>query len=261
VLAELDAEGVLLVTLNRPAKKNAFDDAQWDGLAQTLNEAKGDPRIAVVLLQGAGGNFSSGVDLSSFGAAGKQPPRADGFTSAFGACEAAVLGFDKPLLAAVQGVAVGGGCTIAIACDIVYVGESARMRLPFANLGLVPEIASSYTLQSAIGRQRAAELMLTAEWIDAARAVELGLAARRYADAELLPAALAKAREIGQWPISALVGIKRTLQVAHRAGIEAALAAENAGMRALAGSPENREAIVAFLQKRPPDFRQFRKRA
>jgi enoyl-CoA hydratase/carnithine racemase len=258
VLTQLDDEGVLLVTLNRPKKKNAFDDAQWDGLAATLHEAGCDPRVAVVLLTGAGGNFSSGVDLSSF-AGGPRPARADGFPSAFHACEAAVLGFEKPMLAAVAGVAVGGGCTIAIACDVVYVGESVRMRLPFANLGLVPEIASSYTLQAAIGRQRAAELMLSAEWIDAARAVEMGLAARRFPDAELLPAALAKAREIAQWPISALVGIKRTLQVAHRAGIAAALAAENDGMRRLAGSPENIEAVTAFMQKRKPDFRQFRK--
>jgi enoyl-CoA hydratase/carnithine racemase len=258
VLTQLDDEGVLLVTLNRPQKKNAFDDAQWDGLASTLHEAQADPRIAVVLLTGAGGNFSSGVDLSSF-TGGARPPRADGFATAFHACEAAVLGFEKPMLAAVAGVAVGGGCTIAIACDVVYVGESLRMRLPFANLGLVPEIASSYTLQAAIGRQRAAELMLSAEWIDAARALEMGLAARRFPDAELLPAALAKAREIGQWPISALVGIKRTLQVAHRAGIAAALAAENEGMRRLAGSPENIEAVTAFMQKRKPDFKQFRK--
>jgi enoyl-CoA hydratase/carnithine racemase len=161
----------------------------------------------------------------------------------------------------VTGVAVGGGCTIAIACDIVYVGESVRMRLPFANLGLVPEIASSYTLQSAIGRQRAAELLFTAEWIDAARAVEMGMAARRLPDAELVDAALAKARQIAQWPISALRGIKRTLQVANRAGIEAALAAEDEGMRALAGSPENIEAVKAFLEKRPPDFKQFRRGA
>jgi enoyl-CoA hydratase/carnithine racemase len=258
ILSSLDDEGVLLVTLNRPQKKNAFDDAQWDGLARTLHEAQADPRVAVVLLTGAGGNFSSGVDLASF-AGGARPARADGFASAFHACEAAVLGFEKPLLAAVAGVAVGGGCTIAIACDVVYVGESVRMRLPFANLGLVPEIASSYTLQAAIGRQRAAELMLTAEWIDAARAVEVGLAARRFPDAELLASALAKAREIAQWPISALVGIKRTLQVAHRAGVAAALAAENEGMRRLAGSPENIEAVTAFMQKRKPDFKQFRK--
>jgi enoyl-CoA hydratase/carnithine racemase len=193
VLTQLDDEGVLLVTLNRPQKKNAFDDAQWDAFAATLHEAMADPRVAVVLLSGAGGNFSSGVDLASF-AGGARPVRADGFATAFHACEAAVLGFEKPMLAAVAGVAVGGGCTIAIACDVVYVGESLRMRLPFANLGLVPEIASSYTLQAAIGRQRAAELMLTAEWIGAERAVEMGLAARRFPDDELLPAALAKAR-------------------------------------------------------------------
>lgn len=259
LLTQLDEAGVLLVTLNRPAKKNAFDEAQWDALADTLNEARGDPRVAVVLLTGAGGNFSSGADLSNF-TGGTRVPRKDGLASAFYACVKAIFAFDKPLLAAVTGVAVGGGCTIAIACDVVYVGESVRMRLPFANLGLVPEIASSYTLQSAIGRQRAAELFFTAEWIGAARAVEMGMAARRLPDAELLDAALAKAREIAQWPISALTGIKRTLNVAYRAGIEAALAAEDEGMRALAGSPENIEAVKAFLEKRPPDFKQFRNR-
>lgn len=259
LLKQLDDEGVLLVTLNRPHKKNAFDEAQWDALADALNEANADPRVAVVLLTGAGGNFSSGADLSNF-TGGTRVPRKDGLASAFYAAVAAIFAFEKPLLAAVTGVAVGGGATIAIACDVVYVGESVRIRLPFANLGLVPEIASSYTLQSAIGRQRAAELFFTAEWIDAGRAVEMGMAARQLPDAELLPAALAKAREMAQWPISALVGIKRTLKVAHRAGIEAALAAEDTGMRALAGSPENVEAVKAFLEKRKPDFRQFRKR-
>jgi enoyl-CoA hydratase/carnithine racemase len=259
ILRQLDDEGVLLLTLNRPHKKNAFDEAQWDALADALNEARKDPAVAVVLLTGAGGNFSSGADLANF-TGGTRVPRKDGLASAFYAAVQAIFAFDKPLLAAVSGVAVGGGCTIAIACDVVYVGESVRMRLPFANLGLVPEIASSYTLQSAIGRQRAAELFFTAEWIDAARAVEMGMAARRLPDAELLAAALAKARQMAQWPVSALVGIKRTLKVASRAGIEAALVAEDEGMRRLAGSPENVEAVKAFLEKRPPDFKQFRRR-
>ena len=158
-----------------------------------------------------------------------------------------------------RGAAVGGGCTIAVASDIVYVGESVRMRLPFANLGLVPEIASSYTLQAQIGRQRASELMFTAEWIDAARAVEVGMAASVFPDDELLEATLAKAREIAQWPVSALRGIKRTLQVAHEAGIAAALEVEDAEMTKAAGSPENIEAVTAFMQKRTPDFKQFRK--
>jgi enoyl-CoA hydratase/carnithine racemase len=259
VLSDLDEEGVLHLTLNRPQRKNAFDETQWDAFAGALDDAREDPRVAVVVLSGAGGNFSSGVDLASFGGE-PPPPRADGKPSGFFACVDAIFAFDKPLLAAVQGVAVGGGATLAIASDIVYVGESLRMRLPFANLGLVPEIASSYTLQSTIGRQRANELMFTAEWIDAARALEVGLAARAFPDDEVVAATLAKAREIAQWPVSALIAIKRTLQVAHRAGIAAAREIEDEEMMRLAGSPENIEAVTAFMQKRAPDFKQFRKK-
>ena len=257
VLTELDPEGVLLVTLDRPDRKNAFDERQWDALAATLDAAREDPRVAVVVLTGAGGNFSSGVDLASFGG-DPPPPRADGKPSAYFACVDAIFAFDKPMLAAVQGAAVGGGCTIAVACDIVYVGQSVRMRLPFANLGLVPEIASSYTLQSAIGRQRAAEVMFTAEWIDADRALELGMAARILPDDELLAAALRKAREIARWPISSLRAIKQTLLAVHRESIAAARRVEDEAMRKQAGSPENVEAITAFMQKREPDFKQFR---
>ena len=114
-------------------------------------------------------------------------------------------------------------------------------------------------LQAAVGRQRAAELMLSAEWIDAERAVSLGMAAERFPDEEVLEATLAKAREIAQWPVSALRAIKRTLAEAHRVGIEAALAIEDTEMTAQAGSPENIEAVTAFMQKRAPDFKQFRK--
>jgi len=257
VRTELDDEGVLQVTLARPERKNAFDEAQWDALAAALDDARQDDRVACVVLTGEGGNFSSGVDLASFGGE-PPPPRADGKPSAFFACVDAIFAFDKPLLCAVQGVAVGGGCTIAVAADVVYAGESLRMRLPFANLGLVPEIASSYTLQANIGRQRAAEVMFTAEWIDAARALELGMVARILPDAELLPATLAKAREIARWPVPALRAIKRTLQTAHAARIAAAREIEDRLMMEQAGSPENIEAITAFLQKRDPDFKKFR---
>jgi enoyl-CoA hydratase/carnithine racemase len=258
ILKELDDEGVLHLILNRPRRKNAFDEPQWDAFAAALDEASEDPRVAVVLLSGAEGNFSSGADLSSFGG-DPPPPREDGAPSGYYACINSLYNLDKPLLAAVEGIAIGGGCTLALAADLVYVGRSLRMRLPFASLGLPPEIASSYTLQAAIGRQRAAELMFTAEWIDADRAVEVGIAARAFADDSLLPAAMAKAREMAQWPISALVSIKRCLRVAHRAGIEAAREIEDTEMARLGGSPENIEAIAAFLQKRDPDFKQFRK--
>ena len=258
VLRELDDDGVLLVTMNRPEHKNAFNGAQWSGVARALREAREDPAVACCVLTGAGGNFSSGVDLASFGG-GMDSDQGGDLAGGFDGCVDAIFSLDKPLLAAVRGVAVGGGCTIAVACDIVFVGESVRMRLPFANLGLAPEIASSYTLQAQIGRQRAAELMFTAEWIDAARALEVGMAAARFPDEEVLEATLAKARQIAQWPVSGLRAIKRTLMQTHRAGIEAALKIEQVEMAGQAGSPENVEAVTAFVQKRTPDFKQFRK--
>ena len=257
VLRELDEEGVLLVTLNRSDKKNAFDDGQWDGLRDALNDARDDPRVAVVVVTGAGGDFSAGQDLTTFGKAAA--PRADGHPNGYHGCMAALAAFDKPLLAAAKGVGVGIGATFLFHCDVVYVGESVRLRLPFVALGLVPEGASSYLLQQVIGSQRAAELFYTAEWIDAGQAVKLGMAAGVFPDAQLLEATLAVAREIAQYPVSALQATKRTLLRAHREGIRAAFEAEDEGMKAQAGSPENVEAIRAFIEKRKPDFRQFRR--
>lgn len=244
---------VLLVTLNRPEKKNAFNDPQWDGLRDALDEARLDDSIAVVVLTGAGRDFSAGQDLSAF--AGAAEPREDGHPNGFAGCIDALFRFDKPLLAAARGVGVGGGATLLFGCDIVYVGESVRLRLPFVSLGLVPEIASSYLLAANIGRQRAAELFYTAEWIDAARALEVGIAARVFPDDALLDAVLAKAAEIAKHPVGSLRATKHTLMVAHREGVKAARAAEDAGMAEQAGSPENIEAIRAFIEKREPDFR------
>lgn len=252
------ADGVLLVTLNRPAKKNAFNDPQWDGLRDALRAAREDPTVAVVVVTGAGSDFSAGQDLGAFGMS--EVARADGHPNGYQGCMEALIAFDKPLLAAAKGVGVGIGCTFLFHCDVVYVGESLRLRLPFVGLGLVPEGASSYMLGAAIGIQRAAELFYTAEWIDAARAVEVGIAARAFPDHALLEATLEKARAIARFPVRALQATKRTLLVARAAGIRAAMEAEAAGMAAQAGSPENLEAIAAFLERREPDFAQFRRR-
>ena len=256
VLRQLE-EGVLLLTLNRPRKKNAFDDPQWDALRDALRDAREDDDVSVVVVTGAGGDFSAGVDLASF--AGGGPPREDGKPNGYYGLMEALVAFDKPLVAAARGVGVGIGATFLFHCDVVYVGESLRLRLPFVALGLVPEGASSYMLQAVVGARRAAELFFTAEWIDAARAVETGIATRRFADEALLEAALGKAREIARNPVSALRATKRTLKAVHTAGIRAALEAEDAGMAAQAGSPENIEAVRAFLEKRPADFRSLRR--
>lgn len=251
-------DGVALITLNRPRKKNAFNDPQWDGLRDALDAARRDPAVAVAVVTGAGSDFSAGQDLGAFGMPSE--PRADGHPNGYDGCMEALIAFDKPLLAAAKGVGVGIGCTFLFHCDIVYVGESVRLRLPFVALGLVPEGASSYMLEAAIGAQRAAELFFTAEWITADRALEVGIATRVFADDELLAQTLARAREIAQFPVTALQATKRTLVVARAGGIAAAMEAEAAGMKAQAGSPENVEAISAFLEKRAPDFAQFRTR-
>jgi enoyl-CoA hydratase/carnithine racemase len=255
VLRQMDG-GVLVLTLNRARKKNAFDDPQWDALRDALREAREDDRVAVVVVTGAGGDFSAGVDLGSFGGGGA--PREDGRASGYFGLMEALVAYDKPLVAAVRGVGIGIGATFLFHCDVVYLGTSARLRLPFVSLGLVPEGASSYMLQAVIGSRRAAELFYTAEWIDAARALEVGIATRVLPDETVLETALAKATEIARHPVSALRATKRTLMRVHAAGIRAALEAEDAGMAAQAGSPENIEAVRAFLEKRAPDFAKLR---
>jgi enoyl-CoA hydratase/carnithine racemase len=254
-------DGVLLLTWNRPERKNAFDDEAWLALQDALETARAAADVAAVVATGAGGDFSAGVDLRSFrgatagaGAPAGAPPGPAVGAHPFDACMRALAGFDKPLLAAARGVAVGFGATFLFHCDLVYAGASLRLRLPFVSLGLVPEAGSSFLLPARIGTQRAAELFFTAEWVDAARAVEVGIAARA------LPDALEKAREIARWPVSALQATKQALLRARASGLQAALETEAELMAKLAGSPENVEAVLAFLQKRPPDFARFRAR-
>ena len=247
LLAEKD-DGVLTLTLNRPEKKNAINNPLWEAIRDTFRAAADDDEVACVLLTGAGDNFSSGVDMSSFTDAGEgEHP--------FEAAARAVADFNKPLVAAARGAAVGGGATVLFHADIVYAGESLRMRLPFASLALVPEWASSYMLQANIGAQRAAELFYTAEWIDAAKALRYNLVADVLPDEELAAHASAKAREIAQWPVSALKEIKQSLRLHHQPQIDLAFDTEQAGMLRQAGSPDNVEAVMAFMEKRAPNFR------
>jgi len=241
-------QGVRHLTLNRPAKKNAFNTEQWKAFTVALADAQQDDSVRVVLVSGAGGNFSSGQDLSAFMEA------TDGEEHPFDACAQLVCDFDKPLIAAVDGIAIGGGATLAFHADILYVADSLRMRLPFVSLGLVPEFASSYVLQASIGSRRAAELFYTAEWITAERAVETGIATARSSDAELLAHAKEKAAEIAQWPVNSLRETKRCLKLAHTKGQQAALELESESMMRQAGSAENIEAITAFMEKRAPKF-------
>ena len=249
VIIEAQSEGVLTLTFNRPKRKNAFNGDSWRALTRILNNARQDEKIACVVLNGAGNNFSSGMDLVDFS---ETDPNEE---QPFYLAQQAIADFDKPLIAATTGVAIGAGATLLLHCDIVYVGESLRMRFPFVSLGLVPELASSYLLQASIGSRRAAELMYTAEWLNTEKALDYGIATKCFADNELLASAMEKAHEIAQWPIRSLQETKRCLKVAHRQAIQAAIEVERAGMDKMAGSPENIEAVMAIMEKRPANFK------
>ncbi len=251
-LTHLDEEGVLTITMNRPERRNAMNPEAFRAVGEAFVRAQTDPAVAVVLLTGAGDDFSSGMDLTaSQQTTGGPPP--------FEFMMDAICALEKPLVAAVRGCAIGYGMTVLFHCDVVYVGESVRMRMPFANLGLVTEAASCYLAPLVIGQKQAAELLYTADWVDAARAVEYGIATRAVPDDRVLAEATAKARQMAQWPTSSLMEMKRMLKSFHAENVRKARALETAGMSKLFGGPENREAISAFVEKRKPDFRQFRK--
>ena len=188
-------DGVAVITMNRPERKNAFTREQYELLANALNGADQDSEVRVAVLTGAGAAFSSGQDLKEMmelasGVASGTPTtsKAGGFTVLLDALEV----FSKPLIAAVNGVAVGIGMTLLPFCDLVLIDETARMRVPFSELGVPPEAASSVLFADRIGWQRAAELLLTARWVDATEAVEIGLGLRTTPAGE----ALSQAREL-----------------------------------------------------------------
>ena len=241
-------DGVLLITINNPKKKNSFSAEAWLTLAEALNTAITNDEVKVVVLTGASNDFSAGQDLSD--ATGKD----DAGLRPFQYLEKALLEFDKPLLMCPKGVAVGGGATMLFHADIVYIGESLRFKLPFASLGIAPELGSTYLLQANIGAQQAAEILLSAEFLNADQVVEAGIAAKKFSDEELLEKTLQKATAIAQQAPNALREIKRCLKLSQRQGIEAAFQAESEAMDKLLGGAENIEAIAAFMEKRQPKW-------
>jgi enoyl-CoA hydratase/carnithine racemase len=244
ILTEIQA-GVALLRLNRPEKRNAFDTPMYDALATALRAAAADDAVRVAVVTGAGQAFSAGQDLAEMGklAAGGAGGEGHGFPHLMDALGA----FDKPLVAAVNGVGVGIGFTLLLHCDLVYFAESARLRLPFVPLGVVPEAASSYLLPLAVGWQRAAELVYTGAWIDAAAAVTMGLGLATCPSDGLLAAVREKATAIATAPLAALRESKRLLLATRAPAILAARAREDAAFARRIGSIENAEAITAFL--------------
>ena len=163
---------------------------------------------------------------------------------------AALVDFDKPLIAAVRGAAIGGGTTMLLHCDFVYAGESAKFQMPFINLALVPEFGSSSIVPARIGHLRSAELILLGSPYDARRALELGLVTQVVPDQELLSVATATAQKLAAKPAGALQASKRLMKQPLREQIKAAMKAENEEFSAQVRSADAKEALTAFLKKR-----------
>jgi len=241
--------GILRVEFNRPEKKNAMTGAMYTRLADILNEAREDEETRVVVWHSAGDAFTAGNDIGDFL---KNPPGPGESPQA--RLMDALIRFEKPIVVAVQGAAVGAGTTMLTHCDVVYAGESAKFQLPFINLALVPEFGSSYSLPARIGHLRAAELFLLGEPLGAARAVELGLVTRVVPDEHLFATAMETAKKLATKPSGALRASKRLLKRGFADQVKEAIKLEMREFSERVRSAEAKEAFAAFLEKRPPNF-------
>jgi enoyl-CoA hydratase/carnithine racemase len=240
---------ILRLQLNRPAKKNALTSNMYATLADLLNEAAKDDEIRVVVLHGAGDSFTAGNDLEDFL---KNPPKPG--ESAQERFVAALMNFEKPLVAAVHGATVGSGTTMLTHCDFVYAAENTRFQLPFINLAVVPELGSSYSIPATIGYISAAELFLLGIPFNARRAAELGVVTRVVSEDGVLATAMETAHALAEKPSVAMQASKRLLKRWSRDQTEAAVRIETQEFGARVRSDEAREAMNAFLEKRAPDF-------
>src|ERR1700761_7333531 len=213
---------ILRVQLNRPTKRNAMTPAMYVALADLFNEAENDENTRVVLWHGAGDSFCAGNDIDDFL---KNPPGPGESPQA--RLMAALVNFDKPIVAAVHGAAIGGGTTMVTHCDFIYAGESTKFQMPFINLAVVPEFGSSYSMPLRIGHLRAAELILLGAPFDARRAAELGLVTQVVPDQNLLATATEAARKLAAKPLRALQASKRLMKRPFRDQLKAAMEAEN----------------------------------
>lgn len=248
-----DDSRVRTLTLDRPDALNAFNEALYDATAQALLDAAEDPAVAVVLLTGNGRAFSAGTDLLEMHRLATDPDFERGTHGFLGLLDALVA-FPKPLICAVNGLGLGIGATVLGFADLAFMSSTARLKCPFTSLGVAPEAASSYLLPLLLGRQDAAWLLLSAEWVDAEQAREMGLVWRVCEPDDLLAEARRHAEVLAARPISSLMAVKRTMTEPLRSEIAAARERENAAFAELMGGPANLEALAAFAEGREADF-------
>jgi enoyl-CoA hydratase/carnithine racemase len=241
--------GVCTITLNRVDKKNSITAAMYGAMADALAAAESDPAVRVVVFQGDATVFSAGNDIGDFL---NQPPAGEGapvFRFLRG-----IAAFPKPVVAAVCGPAVGVGTTLLFHCDLVVAGDNAAFSMPFVNLGLCPEAASSLLVPQMMGYHRAAEALLLGEPFMAEAALEVGLVNRVVPPTEANAYAQTWAAKLAAKPLSSLLETKRLMKKGQAAQVQAVMAEEGASFGRMLREPAAREAFAAFMERRKPDF-------
>lgn len=249
ILQTDDANRVRTLTLDRPDALNAFNEALYEATALAVRQAAEDDDVAVLLLTGNGRAFSAGNDLKEMQARITDPAMADQ-GSHFTSLIDALTDFPKPFICAVNGLGVGIGTTILGYADLVFMSSEARLKCPFTSLGVAPEAASSYLLPQLVGRQNAAWLLMSSEWVTADEALRMGLVWKVCEPDELMAEARRHAEILAARPIPSLIAVKQTIAEPSKAGIEAATARENAHFAELMGAAANADALAAFTGKR-----------
>jgi enoyl-CoA hydratase/carnithine racemase len=247
-----DDNRVRTLTLNRPDALNAFNEALYDSTAQALLTAADDPDVAVVVITGAGRAFSAGADLVEM-QANITNPRENAGQHGFFRMLDVLSAFPKPLICAVNGVGVGIGATILGYADLAFMSSDARLKCPFTSLGVAPEAASSFLLPRQVGRQNAAWILMSSEWITAAEALEMGLVWKVCEPTELLAETKRHANVLASKPIPSLMAVKTTMTAPLRPQIDAAIERETACFAELIGAAANAAALSEFTSRGQSD--------
>ncbi|MEZ5372634.1 MAG: enoyl-CoA hydratase-related protein [Microthrixaceae bacterium] len=248
----VDGDRIRTITINRPEAKGAMRGDMWSALDAALSDSQEHPGIAVVVLTGTADAFCAGVDLNEMAEIAMGTGDAD--AHAFPRMADTMAAFTKPLLVAVNGIGVGFGATVLGLADLAFMSSTARIKCPFTRLGVAPELASSYTFPTLIGRQNATWALLSSEWLGAEECERMGLVFRVCEPDELLDVTMEHARVLAAKPISSLVESKAAILAAMAPQIAAARQREDEAFQRLLGTPENLEAMSAFAEKREPDF-------
>lgn len=253
---ELD-RGVATITLNRPDKLNAFTAEMLEDWLAALESCRTNPEVRVIVITGAGRSFTTGGDVGGFANSAQQTPAQIKSYLANGPqrLQRKLAEIDKPIIAALNGFATGGGLDIALACDLRFAAESARFAETYARMGLIPGMGGAWLLPRVVGVAKALEMFWSCDWVDAREAERIGLVNKVYPDAELMEAVQAFARKVADGAPMAVQAIKRLVHQGLDQDLLTALDAVATHMPIIRTSEDHQEALAAFKEKRTPQFK------